>query len=225
MNTNNQEIMTGGPVDGEVRVPDAPKKDEGFVYEGLGGKKITDPKELATYAKEIEARAIQAEIERERASKTQPTMNAPVVEEKTDEDNIEDLLFQDPKKAIKLIEERAETRVKKMLDAKDATQKFWDDFYTENPDLKSHDRVVQLITREKWNEVANIPLAEAKKRLVDESRKMINSIRGEEGTKTVVNRTSASTLGSSGEQLPRVSVPQEVAGNFCDEIKKFQRRA
>lgn len=225
MKTNEEPIITGGPVDGDIKADETPKKEESFVYEGLGGKKITDPKELANYAKELEAKAVEAQLAKERSSTYQPTMTAPVEEKKTDEDNIEDLLFQDPKKAIQLIEERAERRVKSMLDQKDATQKFWTDFYTENPDLKSYDRVVQLITREKWNEVANIPLTEAKKRLVDESRKMINSIKGEEGTKTVVNRTSASTLGSSGEQLPRVAVPQEGAGSFCDEIKKFQRRA
>src|SRR5690606_33600140 len=94
-----------------------------------------------------------------------------------------DEMFSNPKEWAKKLKEEVRTEVRQELNQKDATQKFWSDFYEKNPDLRNAERIVQSITAERWNDLKNRPVEEAAKILAQESRTAVEKIRGTTKTK------------------------------------------
>lgn len=192
------------------------------------GRDFHSVEDLTEYTKEMERQVVESRMAAERLNIQKPNQtlqnpNGPAP--KADEGpQVEDLLFTDPKKAIIMLKQQAKDDVMKDLNAKDAERKFWETFYAEYSDLRNVERIVQSVTKEKWSEVAYLPLADAKKFIAGESRKLIEQIRGTGGTRVELSKTSASSLPASGGNPPAVVAAQGEPETFVAQLKKFQRR-
>lgn len=224
--TDDAAKKTEGGADASLDKTDEIKKP---IYEGLGVS-INTQEELIEYAKRMEAKAVQATINSEKNVNqnsnmdgfTQPQQDT-VVEQDKDQD-IENMIFTNPKKALDLHGQAVEKRINEKFEAKKREEQFWTDFYVENPDLRNADLVVKSITGQRWAQISKLPLGEAKKIIVQESRSQVLKIRGETGTKTELQRTSSQSLPASGGSLPQPAVVQEESTNFITEVRKMQAK-
>lgn len=205
---------------GEIKKP---------IYEGLGVK-LNTQEELVEYTKNIEAKMVEATLAANRNVNQNNNMNsfqpAPEIPkaQASDPNDIDNLIFTNPKKALEIYGNKIKNDIDQSHAAKTREQKFWDDFYVENPDLRNAERIVKSVTGERWHEISKMPLAEAKRVLVKESREIVSKLKGDTGTKTELQRTTAQALPSSGGSVPARVVAQDEPPNFIAEVKRMQAK-
>lgn len=147
------------------------------------------------------------------------------VEAKSDETSIEDVFYTDPKKAAQILKKQATEEALKAIDAerrKERQEKeFWDNFYSENPDLRGRERFVKLVLGEKWNELESKPTTEAKEAIAKETRQLISQASTTGGTRTELLQNPGMALPSSGPSYGGQTTETKPA-SFVSQIKKFQ---
>jgi hypothetical protein len=193
------------------------------------GREFHTAEDLAEYTKEMERQVVESRLAAERLQKpgqNTNTLNTQQVQvpPKIEGPAVDELLFTDPKKAVSMLRQQARDDVMRELGAKEQEQIFWKGFYERNPDLQNADRIVKSIVKEKWAEIANLPLAESEKILAGETRALVEKIRTPSGTRKELTPTSASSLPASGASAPPIAVAQGEPESFVAQIKKFQRR-
>lgn len=209
---------------GEATPPATPPK---VLYKTFG-REFESADDLVEYTKEMERQTVESRLAAERlgVNRSQTTLQTqatptPVI---TEGPSIDELLFTDPKKAVSMLRQQAKDDVMGEIGKKENEKKYWGNFYEENPDLRNADLVVQSITREKWTEISNLPLAEASKVIAREARKHVEKIRGlSDGTRTELARTTASALPASGGNPPKVAGVQEAPETFTEQLLKLRR--
>lgn len=225
-------LISGGVEGSGVGIPAAPPASttnttpEGkSVYSGIGGEFKT-VEELATYTKGVEDRLVQATA---RASLAPAAIQAPApVVTKSIEEEIEEELFQDPKAALAKFKSHIITEVAKAGQLSESKKKFWEEFYSENQDLKPLERLVQSIVTEKNSEIIPLKLSDAKAFIAKEARKMVSMVK-----ETVVTKETELPQGG-GAHLPASGSggagPKAGAGgdgkvvSFVDQIRQFRNR-
>lgn len=105
------------------------------------------------------------------------------------------LIFENPSKAIELLEQRIYGNISTAYDSQRAVDRFWSSFYDQNPDLKGEDFFIQSIANRPevkglraWDE-NGVPNPESIERLANLARKEIL-------------RLSKKAGGNAGEALP-----------------------
>lgn len=138
----------------------------------------------------------------------------------------EDLLLNNTPKFVETIKQEVRQELTDAENRKRTMEKFYDELYEENPDLKDYSDHVQSTLTGKLNEWSEKPLNEAKILLAQESRKLIDRVKQNLGVKTEeVKGDRATTLPASGEQ-PSQSLkpaPQKVS-NFFEEAQALKRK-
>lgn len=120
-----------------------------------------------------------------------------------EEPNWEELLFKDPKAALKLHGDRVAKAVKAELTQQYQTEqsnsRFWNEFYKEHDDLyEDHDLVLATMNKH-FNEIANLPSKQAQKVLADLTRARIMKYSGkgsDDGTPSTKKKSRAHTEGA-----------------------------
>lgn len=195
------------------------------------GREFDSAEDLQEYTKELERQNVDSRLMAERAQSQANRQNVntlqntqhPAAAVPAEGPGVDELLFTDPKKAVTMLKQQARDDVMKELNAKEAEHQFWKSFYDENPDLLNADRIVKSIVKEKWSEVANLPLAEAKRLLAGETRGIVEKLRAPV-TRKELSQTSASSLPASGASAPIVAAAQGEPESFTAQIKSFQRK-
>lgn len=89
----------------------------------------------------------------------------------------DELLFSDPKEALRLHGEMVADKVTRQLrneyTTNQGTEKFWNEFYKEHDDLVEDKELVQFILSTKFDEIGGMPVEQAKKTLADLTRTQI----------------------------------------------------
>lgn len=226
----NEGEVTGGPVHGtssdggEVKAPVTDEKK--VLFEGVGGKFHT-PEELIEYTKTVEAKLAEKTAAAPKveptASHLAPTVRVPV--EKTKLEQIGELIFQDPEKALQLHEEVILEKIDERDANKAKERQWWDEFYDENPDLKALERVVKSVVRDNWEEVSRLDLRAAKVRVAQESRKVVDLVKSQLGVKTTeLDSRPATQFGATvGSRQP---LPPETPKrlSFTEQIQKIRKK-
>lgn len=110
-----------------------------------------------------------------RRNPVEPVVRQPA--EPEDETDWDELIFKDPKQAVKLIKEQARkeitTELRREYTQEQGTNQFWTDFYNDNPDLKEDDDLVQTMLNSNLAKLGGMPVKKAMDELADLTRKRI----------------------------------------------------
>lgn len=154
---------------------------------------------------------IEAENEHLRRS-IPPTQRAPEAPADDEDDvNWDELLFKDPKAAMKLHGDRVAKKVKTELtrqyEADQSNTRFWNSFYESNADLKEdHDLVLATLNKH-FNEIGSMRSDLAQEKLADLTRTRILKYSGKGGDDSGKKRSRAQAEGAS-EPRKRAAPPK-----------------
>jgi hypothetical protein len=219
------QAMVGKPAPTETPAADAPPAapaPEAPLYRGfLGDLKNVD--DLKNYAKNLEEIVVQA-----RAMQSAPPNNPitpqapPTPAGPSMEDQIQEVWFSDPKKAASLLRQQVKSEYEVERSAERNRERFWQDFYEKNPDLKRVERIVQSVVKEKLPEIQKLPSdREVSEFLSKETRDIIGLV-GKAFSKTETRLPSepAVSFGASGETPPAPAAPLARPLSFIEQIRK-----
>lgn len=215
-------LLSGGPL-GEHGKP-MPKEGEPHPdlvetqtkYE-LNGKTFSSAEEMSKYVADLEKKVIDQPI----YTNTVQTTSTKQVE-LIDGQPLDQLLFTNPARALKYIEDRAEQKVNEKLSVIDQTKKFWSDFYTNNPDLRGKEEIVDALVAKNWNQNwANMNLKDFSKVAADTTRSALKKVGLSQATE--VPSREAGTLSPSGEVV-RTQTVERRETSMVDEMREARAR-
>lgn len=202
----------------------------------VGSKEFGTQAEADAYIVELEAKA----------SKPAPVVAAPppVVAapaapsiETIDGRSIEDVMIENPRRYHQYMEERAAKIAKKILEEEntikanaDAQRKaedlWWTEFYQENPDLKSKEKLVKSELAADFQRLAKLDPKEAKVELAKMSRGAVKSLLDEYGVKEeeLTGKKAGGIEGSPADRTRQGKAPTEKVLSFADQMRLMQRK-
>lgn len=213
-------LLSGGPMgehgkpmpkDGEVH-PDQKTK-EPVKYE-LNGKTFSSAEDMSKYVADLEKKVIEAPAQ-------PPVIKTQRQVELIDGQPLDQLLFTNPERALKHIEDRAESKVNQKLQVIEETKKFWTDFYTTNPDLRGKEDIVDALVAKNWGAWQTMPLKDFAKVASDTTRSTLKKVGLSSATE--VPSRDAAALSPSGD---RVSTPpgERRETTLVDEMKEARAK-
>jgi hypothetical protein len=126
---------------------------------------------------------------------------------------------------MRLHGERVAARVKADLtrdyQKEQGTKVFWDKFYDKNKDLKQDQDLVETTLKSNLNDLANIPVEDAMKKLADLTRDRIMRYAG---GKPKGGGKKAVAEGSSPPSAPRATPEPDAPSSLSDIIKARARK-
>lgn len=220
---NETHPITETPAPVETPTPDpAASAEPEVIYDGLGGK-MTDPKQVAEYAKTLEKRLVQATAEQPRQVSEEPTAE-PTPEPQNWVEQAKEHWYTDPDKAITVLRQGITGEVKAENAKKENSKKFWDNFYEKNPDLRNSPRAVNLVMSEKRADFEKLTVGQLTEKLAAETRSFIASVGGSterttrdlpQGEAVVTSSGGSNVGGGTGKVTPKPK-------RFIDQVKDFQ---
>lgn len=170
----------------------------------IGGHTVEVSKEVAeAYEQEETTRR---SVEQESPKKKEES-------EQTGQDELAELLFTDPKEAIKRIQEQTKTELREEYQMDKSREAFWDMFYQENPELKEDDSFVKSTLNTNMSVLENMKGKAARDRLAELTQREILKI-AERHSKGTSKRTTANTLeGGTASKRKQAIVEEEEKPN------------
>lgn len=182
--------------------------------------------EMATTIGEL--RAQNEYLSRSIPPAARPQQNEPPKEEEPD---WEELLFKNPKEALRLhgemIRKQVTTELTQSYQQEQSNNRFWTDFYAKHDDLREdHDLVMSTLNKH-FAELGNMPSSKAQDKLADLTRERIMKYSGESTGKK--KRGRAFTEGASEPRPARRTEAEAPSGSLSSLIKdrrmkRYQRR-
>lgn len=226
-----KEVIMDGPQGTSLNAgapPPAPAATEAPaapLYKGIAGE-ANSPEELVAITKKLEQKLVEKEISKPSAQTVESFQEKPVPRVdanavKSVKEQYADMVYTDPEKAFDLVLNAAVQTIEDRSATREGEKKWWDEFYTENPDLKGAERVVRSVVGEKHGEIGKLSLTDAKKFLATESRKFIGAIKSQFGvTETELPSGQANAFGASNgpSGAPKVETAQQPL-SFVDQVK------
>lgn len=142
-----------------------------------------------------------------------------------EEENFEEKFYANPKATLQEIKEQAKREVKDELDKDKKREALWDQFLTENPDLRRKD--AQRMLEENWDTLGKITdLSKAMKLLAIKTRAEYQEIEElRKPRKELPNKSGqAVSVGNTGQTSVTRTKTVETSHNFVDEIRKNRKR-
>lgn len=221
--------LFSGPKPTEEKAEEKPveEKKETPTEISYAGKKFKNNEEVERYIALLEERALK---KGEEANKVDPySMAAKLAgdfgKEEIDEEMTR-LMYDNPKEFISKLQDKLYEKVQKRESVKENQQTFWNDFYSKNPELKNKERAVQLIMKEKWEEVKGLNTNDAAKFLATETRNFIKETTGHDVKIETESKGDPILAGASG--VRNGSAPRKEESkptSFFEEIKKMRKKA
>lgn len=150
---------------------------------------------------------------------------APTPPKEDDEPDWDKLLYDNPREAMRLHGDRIANKVKTELTTqyqREQGQKiFWDRFYEKNKDLKDDQDLVETTLKSNLNDLANIPVDDAMKKLADLTRDRIMRYAG---GKPKGGGKKAVAEGNGPPSAPRATPEPEAPSSLSDIIKARARK-
>lgn len=187
----------------------------------VGKREFASPEALAAYVEGLEQSQLDI------LEKIKP---AAIAEPEID---LKELIFENPGKALEIIEARAKAAAEKILSDRDnvatsarKSQDTWDAFYSANPDLVGFEDTVNA----RFDEIRADPktnslsIADGMKLVADRARAKANDIKLKLKPASALSNAAAVTSGVSGAAVPNTPAPSKVL-TFADEVKALRRGA
>jgi hypothetical protein len=224
----------------EEGTPVAPKKEEPkpadkgkAVKIRIGGKEFDNEADALKYANDLELIRLQDEAAKAALESVKPK------EVKVEAKKIKliaDKLFENPEEALeeleKLIEEKAEAKVKANDDAKtraqqekEEAQNLWDKFYSDNQDLSQHSEEVNRILEKEWAKLQHMKRDEGMAELANLTRAYIESLREKLLPKQVLPNKKIINVGSTSPNATATKTQAtKQKDDFISQIRKHGKR-
>lgn len=210
----------------------------------IGTREFATSEDALVYAQELEIARAQDQgfIEGVKASQK----NEPEVPQKSEEEELEELFFQDPKAAFAKLRASVKKELETGLDTKveqqqvaaaqaEARETVWEKFYQDNTDLADYQ---ELISGEKhlggpllqkwWSEVSTKPLDEAMSLIADKARTALKIQKNKSATTEVLANKSATTVTPAGSTSGKVTGSAENNNDepidFISQVRKHGKR-
>jgi|SRR6185312_15402315 len=138
-----------------------------------------------------------------------------------------ELIFENPERALKLVEDRAAERIRNEQKQVEETKNRWNDFYTKHPDLRGKEFLVDsVLNRELARGTFNgmsvdqgMPILATKAR--EEVQKIVNAANGGQA----LPRGPAVVAGTTGGQAPKPPAPAAPkTTSFVEELQGMRKR-
>lgn len=231
----NQGLPSGNdPVNEEVR--NVPVEPAPAAKIRIGTKEFATPDDAYKYAQELEIARAQDQGFIEGIKSAKPEAEVPA--EKSIDEQVEEIIFEDPKKAIKLLresikkelEQSTDTKItakEKQIEAQATLRQEWNNFYDSNKDLVGQQDYVNYILQTNYAELGPLPTAKAFPILAAKVRTGLKAYRDGSGNETELPAGPARVASGSGTSPVKVAVdaPEENKLDFITQIKKHGRRA
>ncbi len=211
--TQTQQAQSQQPASSQVPVTQQPQMQQAPII--VNGRQFRDAAELAAYTSLVEQNVLQ-----------KPTaQNQKIL---IDGKPLEDVMFNDPERYHEWSIEQAKASVRaenqKVNAERENTQRFWDDFYKQNPDLRDQEWVVKAKFTESFPEISKLSVSEAMSKLANDSRGVVDTIKQKAGVRTKeLPNGGATTLGTSGAAVPRGTQPPAPQVSFIDQVRAARK--
>ncbi len=191
------------------KTPSSDPKESTFY---LGDKKFTSMEEMASHIQQLES-------EKENWEKSAPVVDAVVAQG----ENLEDLMFDNPKKFVETIQDRAVDKMNENNDKQKAADALVDRFYNQYGDLKGQEDFVNMYANQLNPTIGKLPEAQQFEAVANAVRGRINQIRGT----SVVNQefvpqNNTTTLNGQINVNP-VVVPVEKPKTMMEQLKELRK--
>ena len=177
----------------------------------VGGRAFNTPEEALQYA--------------DTQMRVQAATPAPAPQKSFNDVDPADLIFEDPKAAVRLIREQTKTEIRQEYQTEQAQKNLWDGFYDKNRDLNSTygKDIVEVIKAKKWNEIKDLPISQSLDILAKEARNFISGVRGNGQRQETMNSNGATTIHATPGTAPRVQTQTQKPETFSDQIKALRK--
>jgi len=213
-----------------------PGKEAPVVKVKVGSKEFDTQAQADAYIQELEAKATKPAPTTTAVST--PVLTATAVSDETiDGRSIEDVMIENPRRYHQYMKDQA----KKIADARfaelqaerdkaDSQRKsedlWWDEFYKENPDLKSKEKLVKSELAADFKSLASLEPQAAKAELAKRTRDTIKGVLNEYGVREeeLPGKKSGGIEGSPADRTRAGKAPTEKVLNFADQVRQMQRK-
>lgn len=203
------------PVNGSPMIPPAtnaapaPEAKPKTIF--VGGRAFATQEEALAWADQVSRQA--------------PPPAAPVAATpKNEEVDPGDLIFEDPKAALRMSEDRLMAKIDRAYAAKEAEKEVWNNFYRSNSDLSGFRDMVDFVKTKHWEEIKSIPLDQALEKIAKEARGMMSRARGVSDNKQELSSGAVITAVPGNSPAPNVQNPVPKKMTFIDEMKELRNR-
>lgn len=240
MLNNGLNPAAAGPANAELELPvggkEPPPPEKAPAKFRIAGHEFETQEEALAYAEKTLLDKVQDDAYTQ--GRKDALTPAQQVEIKSVMDEVEELLFVDPKAALTKLDALVKGTVKSALDSekkamqqeaanKAALDKAYGDFYKKNTDLANMTEFMELATQKLWEEVKDLPIEKALARIGTEARGYIKKVReASSPTKELSNDPAIVATGSGSSPAPATlgsTAKSPIA--FIDQINKHRKRA
>lgn len=223
------ELLVGGPAGDHGK----PMPKEGDVHPDL---KTTNTNTAAAQKYEINGKTFNsaqdmskyvADLER-KVLNPQPVLTQPINQgpqkELIDGRPVDEVMFTDPEKYTKYLENKVETKIYAARRQEEVKAKFWSDFYQNNPDLRGREHIVDGEVAKNWQRGEtwdNLSFEAFAEKAASSTRFSLK--KAGLANATEVENNSAATLSSSGEGSSQMTT-QRKATSYVDELKAMSAK-
>lgn len=180
----------------------------------MGGRKFNSIEELATYTQELQTKAAVADQIRGVMIPSQPEVDP--------EEELAEMIYSDPKKAVKMIKGRAVDEAVQIFEQRQAAKATRQDFFITHKDLQGQEDLVDMYYNKMQKELATLPLNAATSKLANAVRARVANIRGEKQATETLSNDNPVVIGS-GTTAPKASA-QAASKSFLEQLQSMQRR-
>lgn len=220
----------------ELQLPEkSASSDENLSIIKIGTKQFKTVEEAMAYAAELDIKSAQDEAFIEGVKHATPP-KAPEPPKPSLEEQVQDILFEDPKRALELYRKGIvdeifnqyqaleEKKVQAQTKAQD-TAALWDGFYSANPELSESKTLVKFVLQENWDKLKDLPTEKSLPQLADIVRKSLRINKGAGQAKVELPSKPAIVAGASGEATANTSAAISSGPmDFISQLNKVRRR-
>ena len=165
-----EEVIDGGPLS---------STEEDLVEVKIGGQTLRVSQEVADAYSEETGRYTSeiADLKKARPTSTRiETTSRTETKEGEEKPDLTTLIFTEPAKAIDLIKKEMREELTSAYKADQAREKFWTDFYAENPELKGNDSIIYGVMQAHWDDLADLKGKAARDKVAELTRTEVISL-------------------------------------------------
>lgn len=218
---DNKNLIVGHPAENTDPTQTSDPSDPGSDPDN-NSSHTSDNDELAELKAKLERQEQELAQLKRQTPPANPRPQVPQNSQEDEEPDWEQLLFDNPKEALKLHAERVAKRVTNQLrgeyQQRENTKQFWSKFYEKHDDLKRDHDLVEITLQANLNELANVPVDKAMERLADLTRDRIMRYAGDKGKARKAHAEGASP------PSPTPTEPEPTSVTSLSDIIKARAR-
>ena len=194
----------------------------------IGNQTFATSQEAFAYAEKIEQESTQNDMYRQGVLDAQNQQQVPQNVTPKAEENFEEAFYADPQKFLAdrdaKIAASVEEKIMGQIEQTKKSDKIWDEFYKENPDLRVSDRLVRSILNDNWNVLGNMPDGRAAMRIVaQKTRAEIRTYTEAAAPQQVLQNTGTGASPGGQTNVTTEKTPIKSLG-FVDQVRNLQEK-